>query len=68
MTTTLPHVHVAPVGMDKEVTVKLSLEDGWELKERPDGVSSKQIKNLQKALRRIHDELGAWWERTWASR
>ena len=58
-----PHVHIVPVGMDKKVSVKLSLEDGRELEERPDGVSSKQIKNMQSALSRIHDDLGAWWEK-----
>lgn len=59
-----PHVHVVPVGMDKTVSVKLSLEDGRELEDRPKGVSSKQLKNIQSALRRIHDELGAWWEKS----
>ncbi len=58
-----PHVHIVPVGMDKKVSVKLSLEDGRELGERPAGVSSKQIRNMQTALSRIHDELGAWWEK-----
>jgi hypothetical protein len=58
-----PHVHVVPFGMDMNVSLKLSLEDGRELQERPDGVSSKQIKNMQKALAGIHDELGAWWKK-----
>ena len=58
-----PHVHVIPFGMDGQVGVKLSLEDGRELEERPRGVSSKHIKNMQRALLSIHAELGAWWEK-----
>lgn len=54
-----PHVHVRPFGEDFDI--RLSLETGEELDPRPRGLKSKQIKNMQKALVEMHDELGAWW-------
>lgn len=56
-----PHVHVKPYGSD--VDLKFSLETGDLLGEQPRGVTSKQVKNMRAALREIHAELGAWWEK-----
>lgn len=56
-----PHVHVRPFGEDFDI--RLSLETGEELDSRPRGVTSKQIKNMQKALVEMHDQLGAWWKK-----
>jgi len=56
-----PHVHVIPFGHDKKVDLRFSLETGELLDERPDCISSKDVKNIGKALASIRAELGEWW-------
>lgn len=56
-----PHVHVVPFGHDKKVDLRFSLETGELLGDRPATISSKDVRNMKRALVKIHQQLGEWW-------